>query len=119
MQIPLGGLILSAAVGFFVTIAAVALPARNASRISPLEALRARGIPKESWLVRHGWLPGVVIVIVSYWLIEASPFPPEIQYQLVSIPVFGLFVGAALLVPVTVGPWERASRPLVRLIYGS
>ncbi len=43
MQVPLSGLVSALLVGVGVTLAAAAIPARQASRISPLEALRVRG----------------------------------------------------------------------------
>jgi putative ABC transport system permease protein len=42
-QVPLQGLAISLMVGLGVTLAAASLPAWQASRISPLEALRIRG----------------------------------------------------------------------------
>jgi putative ABC transport system permease protein len=61
----------------------------------------------------------VTLLCISYVLIYHSPFPPAIQYRIVSGPVFALFVGATLLVPITIGVWERSARPWVRRIYGS
>jgi putative ABC transport system permease protein len=63
--IPLGGLIQAVLVGFITTIIAAFLPAWQASRISPTEALRARGGGREGLLMRHGWKVGVVLLALS------------------------------------------------------
>jgi len=119
VRVPLDGLATSVLVGLCVTLAAAAIPAWQAGRISPLEALRIRGNPRESWIVRRGWPLGVALLCISYFLIYHSPFPPAVQYRVVGAPVFAMFVGATLLVPITIGAWERAVRPWVRRIYGS
>jgi putative ABC transport system permease protein len=51
-------------------------------------------------------------------LLILNPFPYDVQFRLGSMTVFGLFTGAALLIPATVRFWEWISRPLLKLIYG-
>ena len=119
VQVPMDGLLTSVVVGFGVTIAAACLPAWQASNISPLEALRIRGSSREGWVVRQGWQLGVALSAVSLFLILVRPFPSAIQYQLSQAAIFGLFVGVTLLIPVTVGAWERLTRPVVRRLYGA
>jgi putative ABC transport system permease protein len=118
VQVPLDSLAISVAAGLGVTLAAATLPALQASRISPLQALRIRGNPREGWFIRRGWLLGLVLMGLSFLLIYRSPLPPAIQYQTIGAPVFALFVGATLLVPATIGGWERLARPWIRQIYG-
>jgi len=119
IHVPLDDLTTSVLVGVSVTLVAAAIPAWQASRISPLEALRIRGNPRESWIIRRGWPLGVALLCLSYLTLYHSPFPPAIQYRLGRAAVFALFVGATLLIPITVGAWERVARPWVRRIYGS
>jgi putative ABC transport system permease protein len=62
---------------------------------------------------------GVAILVISYITLYHNPLPPHIHYQLGQIAVFTMFVGATLLIPSTVGVWERAARPWIRRLYGS
>lgn len=119
IAVPLDGLFMSILVGLGVTLGAALLPAWQASRISPLEALRIRGSTQESWIVTRGWVIGLVLIVISYLSFFFNPFPPAWQYQVGSTAVFALFVGATLLIPVTVSVWEKAARPGMRQLYGS
>jgi putative ABC transport system permease protein len=107
------------AVGLFVTLLAAILPAVQAGRISPLEALRRRGQPQEVWLMRWGIPVGAALLILSAVVLIWNPFPYDVQYRLGSMVVFLLFIGAMLLVPATTGLWERAARKPFQWIYGS
>jgi putative ABC transport system permease protein len=119
VPVPVNGLVTSILVGLSATLVAAILPAWQAGRVSPLEALRIRGDPGEGCLHRWGWIVGVALVAISLLpLLFMGPFPPEVQEQLASSAVFPLFLGATLLVPATVGTWERIMRPVVRGIYG-
>jgi putative ABC transport system permease protein len=108
----------SAALGLGVTFIAAALPAWQAGRISPIETLRVRAQTGEGWFVRYGWTLGALLLAASVALLILNPFPFDVQFRLGSMTVFGLFTGAALLIPVTVGFWEGISRPLLKLVYG-
>lgn len=119
IHIPLNGLVTSVLVGVCVTLVAAAIPARQAGRISPVEALRIRGSSDEGWIIRRGWVLGAGLVCLSFLILLYSPFSSEAQILLSSPAVFGLFVGATLLIPITVAASERAARPVVRRIYGS
>ena len=109
----------SMSIGIGVTFLAALLPAIQAGRISPIEALRVRGKSKEGWLIQYGWILGIILLGGSIYLLIANPFPYDVQFRLGSLTVFGLFSGATLLIPVTVGVWEIISRPVIKLIYGS
>ena len=119
MTIPLDAVILSFALGMTVTILAATLPAVQAGRISPMAALRIRGAAREGWVVREGWKPGVVLLIGAAGLLIWNPFGSDPQFTLGSMTVFALFTGATLVIPATVNSWERASRGLMKLLYGS
>lgn len=118
IHIPLKGLAISVLVGICVTVVAALLPARQAGRISPVEAMRIRGSSREGWIIRRGWMLGAGLVCVSFLILSVSPFSSEAQILLSSPAIFGLFTGATLLIPITVGAWERIARPVVRRIYG-
>ena len=120
VPVPLGGLLTSVLVGIGATLVAATLPAWQAGRISPLEAMRIRGNAREGWLIRRGWIPGVILIGVALLLLLfRGPLPPEIQEQAASSAMFPLFLGATLLIPATIGTWVRLARPVARWIYGT
>lgn len=104
--------------GLSVTVLAAAVPAWQAGRISPLEALRIRGAQREGWLLRHAGPAGLALLGVSAALLIANPFPRDPQFRLGTVTVFGLFLGGTLLIPASVLAWERLARPIVRRLYG-
>ena len=106
-------------VGVLVTFVAALIPAWQAGRISPLEALRVRGVRKEGWLLRKGWQLGLLLLLISAIILIANPFPYDVQFRLGSVTVVLLFFGGTLLIPGTVEIWERVTRPVVRAVYGA
>ena len=106
----------SIAVGIGVTLIAALIPALQASRISPLEALRVRSRSSQRvhpavWigglgLLFLGWLSTYVIQWSSKWVIFAG-----------YISLFSFFLGATLSVTLAVGGLERIARPLAALLY--
>jgi putative ABC transport system permease protein len=119
VQVTSTDVLLSLIVGVGVTFLAAGIPAWQAGRISAMEALRVRGKSKEGWIIRRGWILGLVMLAVSVVILVINPFSYDVQFRLGSITVFGLFSGATLLIPVTVGRWERVTRPVLKWIYGS
>jgi len=116
--VPVDGVLKAGAVGLVVTILAAYIPARQAGRVSPLEALRARAHHSEGWLVQRGWILGSVLMVVALVAFLALNLPPEAQFGLMTGSMFTLFLGATLLTPITIGPWEQVVRPVVRRIFG-
>jgi putative ABC transport system permease protein len=119
VDVPVTDMLTSWSIGLVVTFIAAGIPAFQAGRISPMEALRVRGKSGEGWLIRKGWILGLVLLIGSTVILLANPFPYDVQFRLGSMTVFGLFSGATLLIPGTVAGWERLTRPLMKAIYGS
>ncbi len=121
VSIPVDGLVKSVVVGVAVTLVAAMIPSWQAGRISPLEALRIRGAQRENWIIRRGWVVGLGFFILSCALLfgSLSFLPPNVALQLRMNALLTLFVGGTLLVPVTVGAWDRLVRPLIRGVYGS
>jgi putative ABC transport system permease protein len=112
-------LILSISVGMIVTVFAAVMPALQAGKISPLEALRVRGIDKEGWLIRHAGKVGAALLLISIVILIANPFPYDVQFRLGSMAVFSLFFGATLMIPDSLNLWEKLVRPFVRRVYGN
>jgi putative ABC transport system permease protein len=111
-------MMVSITVGVVVTLLASYLPARQAGRISPLEAIRLRGQKDEGWFDRVGWIMGLLLLIMSVGILVWNPFPYDVQFRLGSLTVFTLFFGAMLIIPVTLRVWHRLSRGLIRLLFG-
>ncbi len=61
--------------GIGVTFLAAGLPAMQAGRISPIEALRVRGKSKEGWLVRNGWIFGIIPAWRFHCFVDHKPVP--------------------------------------------
>ncbi len=116
---PPGVVVTSAVVGLLATVLAAMLPAWQASRTSPLEALRSRARANEGWLIRNGWQIGLPLLAVSAAILILNPFPYDVQFRMGSLVVFTLFGGATLMIPASVSPWERLTRPVMKLLYGS
>jgi len=109
----------SVLVGVSVTLFAATIPAWQASRISPLEAVRIRGRSGESWIIRRGWTIGAMLLVLSYSIQYHIRLPSTVEGSLSHLVPLGLLLGGTLLIPVSVAAWERLARPWVRRIYGS
>jgi putative ABC transport system permease protein len=117
--IPIEGLLVSLAVGGLVTLVAALYPAWQASRISPLAALTARARTEPGALLRYGWLPGLVLIVLAYLALYVIPLRREVQYPVGSVAILGMFLGATLVVPATIDLLERLIRPLNVWVYGA
>ncbi len=111
--VPPEGLIQAGLVGLIATLIAALMPAWQASRISPTEALRARGGSREGFLMRHSWQLGLVLaalaVLDGLGIISLGQGP---QFFVLT------FLGAILLMPNIILLFERGGRGLVGLLYG-
>lgn len=119
IELPLDLVIISGLVGLVVTLVAAAVPAWQAGKISPLEALRIHGASKESWFIRDGWKMGVALLLLSTALLLWNPFPYDAQFRLGSVAVVALFLGATFTIPASVTYWERSMRGVMRRLYGN
>ena len=119
VRVPASGIIAALLVGVSVTLVAAAIPAWQAGRVSPLEALRVRGNTREGWFARRGWLVGTIILVVSVFLLVVAPFPQPVQEQMRDMMVMNLFLGGTLLVPTVVSFAERTLRPALHRFYGA
>ncbi|MDX1379004.1 MAG: FtsX-like permease family protein, partial [Anaerolineales bacterium] len=118
IEVPVNDMVFSWVVGVFVTFLAAGIPAWQAGRVSPMEALRVRGKANEGWFIREGWKLGIVLLVASSALMITNPFSYDIQVNLGNVTVFGLFSGATFLIPSTVHGWERITRPIMKRVYG-
>ncbi len=119
MQVPPDTLILSLFIGMAVTIFAATLPSIQAGKISPIAALRIRGVQKEGWIMRSGWKLGFLLLIISTAILIWNPYEYDPQFRLGSLTVFFMFTGITLIIPSTVEIWEKITRLLIQKIYGN
>ncbi len=89
-------------VGFITSILAAIIPAIQAGRISPLEAVRIRSKTNISFLVKYGWILGIFLLFISAVLLIINPFPNDKQFKFGSFVVIALFVGGTLVIPASV-----------------
>jgi putative ABC transport system permease protein len=119
IQVPQGVAVVGFLVGVLVAVAAAVVPAIQAGKISPLEALRVRASNQEGWIIQKGWIAGAILLLLSVFILIINPFPYDIQFRMGSLVVFSLFVGGTLMIPVSVTTWERVLKPIVSGIYRS
>ncbi len=119
IAVPIHAVITSAVVGLAVTLIAAIIPAWQAGKISPLEALRIRASSNEGCLIRFGWIIGSILLLVSTFILIMNPFPYDVQFRVGSMVVVMLFLGGTLLIPATVSIWVRMIHPIMRLVYGN
>jgi len=118
-QIPPNLVIWSILVGILVTLAAATIPAWQAGRISPMEAVQIRGRSKDSWILRYGWWVGLALLLVAGFLLFWNPFPEDTQFRLGSVAVVALFLGGTLIIPASVALWQRVMRLTIWGVYGN
>lgn len=118
VNIPTSALAVSAGIGIAATLLATAIPAWQAGRISPLEALRIRGNTDDTSAVRSGLRTGTVIMLASLVVIFLLRIPEPFGSRVNNMAVLGMMLGGALLIPASVGIWERFTRVWVRQLYG-
>ena len=119
IQVPQEAIFSGILIGVIAAMIAAAIPSIQAGRISPLEALRIRGNVKEGWFIRRSWIFGALLLAISIVILIQNPFPYDVQFRMGSVVVFSLFIGGTLIIPGSVGLWERLLRPFIRVLYGS
>jgi putative ABC transport system permease protein len=112
-------LIQAFAVGVVVTIIAAVAPAFQASRISPLQALRVQGSVDEGRWVQMGLKFGPLTVAAAMLILYYVPFRQEIAFIIGSNSIFILLLGATLCIPIFTGIIERIVRPVIILVFGN
>jgi putative ABC transport system permease protein len=106
-------------VGLLVTIVATTLPALQAARISPLQALRIQGsVDERRWLV-VGLKFGPLTVTGAMLILYLVPFRQEVAFHVGSSTIFALLLGATLCIPIFAGTLERLIRPAVIFVFGT
>ncbi len=96
--VPAEGLLLALLVGVGVTLAAAIEPARRASRIQPVEALRARVDHRSARTARLRWL-AVVFGVVALVGVVILPRAAGSEAIVQGLSVYAVLLGATLLIP--------------------
>ncbi len=107
LSVQLDALITSVLVGTIITVVAAALPARRATRIAPVAALREaqpefQGLPRVR--IAFGlllFLGGAAGLLDSLFTATATSGP---DLSVLGLSVLGIFLGTALLAPILVRP---------------
>ena len=108
--------IISIVVGTVVTLAAAILPARRATRIAPVAALRD-AVPEAQPVTRRRVAGGAITALVGVVLLGVGLFAGTDQtLALLGAGALALFIGIAYLAPLLVRPVARVlGAPLARL----
>src|SRR3954462_6257546 len=100
-------------VGTGVTLLASIVPARRATRVPPIAAVREGAVLPASKFAAHSLKTGVGVLLASLAAIAAGMFAggvsPAATALLLGVGVLGLFAGIALLAP-------RLVKPLARIV---
>ncbi len=108
--------IVSIIVGTVVTLAAATLPARRATRVAPMAALRD-AVPEAAPITRRRIVGGAIVAVIGSALLGTGLFVSTGQtLLLLGLGALALFIGIAYLAPLLVRPVAGAiGKPLARL----
>ncbi len=112
-------LLQSLLIGIAVTLAAAAIPALQASRTSPLQALQVQARSDGKRWVALGWKFGPLLVLLSYLIFYKVPMRPGMMFLVGSNTIFVMMLGATLCIPLVTGGLERVVRPAILLLFGN
>ncbi len=119
MRVPIGSLFFSLFIGIGVTVVSALIPAIKAGKISPIAALRIRGLKKEGFFSKWGGLLGAALLLISTVLLIWNPIPDDPLFRVGSITVFLMFTGVTLIIPATLPWWQKATQTLMKKVYGN
>lgn len=106
-------------VGVLVTVLAAALPAWQAARVSPIQALGMRAALDEGRWRTAGLRFGPLTVAAALLILYRVPLRPDVTFAVGSNAIFAMLLGATLCIPLLTQPVERLLRPLTFLLFGN
>ncbi len=119
VEIPPDGLAQALFVGLIVTLVSALLPALRATKISPLAALRIKGRADPAGAPRKlGFIAGVEAVVVGMLFVYTIPLGQSVVFQVGSLAVFVMLLGATLTVPAAIDVLEKFVRPFIVRVIG-
>lgn len=118
--VPMFSLFKGLVVGVGVTVVSSLLPALQAGKISPLEAIRVYARAAQSFVwTRRVYAVGLVIFAGCYFVLQFDTLVPRpIRLQVGIVSVFGLLLGATLLVPLAFSWVKPPLRRVTVVVYG-
>ncbi|HEY7065319.1 MAG TPA: FtsX-like permease family protein [Chloroflexota bacterium] len=115
--VPYGAVLAGLVAGIVVTMLAALLPAANAARTSPLEALRPRGAVAGIQGL-PGWTGGALVLLLLALLLIGAGIMQEQWRLLGAIGLLLLFISVLALVPLFLGLLALLLTPLLRVLPG-
>lgn len=112
-------LVQAVVIGLVVTLVAALIPAGQAARISPLQALRVKGSVDEGRWLEIGLKFGPLTVLATVLILYRVPLRTEVAFAIGSNGIFLLLLGATLCIPIFTGVLEAMTRPVILLIFGN
>jgi len=116
--VPPIGVLTAAACGVIVTLIASLKPALDVTRITPMQALRARADKRAGFFLRHSWQFGLGLIALAIADQIASALLRSLAIMPVELFLLVAFMGVTLLVPAAVGSIERIVRHAMAAVYG-
>lgn len=116
-SVPWQGVAQGWAVGIGVTLMSALIPALQATRISPLEALGARGRSVERPRATL-WMSGLCLLFVGWAVAYEMEWRDEVLFYVGNFAVVSMFLGATLTVALVTQWLGRVAQPLIRRLYG-
>ncbi len=117
MDIQPAAFVRSLGLGLTVTLLSALWPAWEASRVTPMEAIKSRAkTDAQSWR-RLGWKFGPALVALGYLVFMDVPLRPSLAFSVVNVALLVFLGGAALVAGALFRPLSRLFAPLSRL-YG-
>lgn len=113
MTVPPDGAVVAAVSGMLVTLIASFVPAWGVTRITPMEALRARSQKREGFIIRHGWKVGLVLLALFIADAVLALLPGAGELSLIVA-----FASVTFLVPTVISLLERVIRYAMAALYG-
>lgn len=112
-------LIQAVVIGLVVTLVAALIPAGQAARISPLQALRVKGSVNEGRWFEIGLKFGPLTVLATVLILYRVPLKTEVAFAIGSNGIFFMLLGATLCIPIFTGVLETLTRPGILFIFGN
>lgn len=107
----------SVGLGLAVTYASAIIPALQAARISPMEALRSKSKAVEK-LNPAIWIVGAVLVFLGWLILYQLPLREEFMVSVGMVGFVGILVGFVFSVPIGVSLFEKSARWLASFLFG-
>jgi putative ABC transport system permease protein len=117
VDVPIAGLVQSVGIGAAVTLGSALIPALQAARVSPLNALRVQG--RSQPRLHHGaWIAGAALMIAAWNSLYSIRWPSGLSFEIGQVSILVLLFGATLTVPLVVHFADGLIRPIARLFFG-